>query len=105
MGSGCGRPHCVLTAAPAPPARPPRLSSSLRRFMYTTGVALQTRIHTLYHQKARDRNVTRVAASHPLRPLAAFPKRQDAFHTIMHWLHSRIPYAKGEMTLEELAKL
>jgi hypothetical protein len=26
---------------------------------------------------------------------AAFPKRQDAFHTIMQWLHSRIPYALG----------
>lgn len=33
---------------------------------------------------------------HPYEPMRRLPARQDAFHTIMAWLHSRIPHTRGD---------
>ncbi len=71
--------------------------------MYAAGPGLQPRVQAYVSHLAAKRNATRTPADHPLRALEAFPKRMDAFHTIMAWLHSRIPYAKGQATAEQLA--
>ncbi len=36
---------------------------------------------------------------HPYRPVDHIPVHKDAFATILQWLHSRIPYAHGHVTV------
>lgn len=37
-----------------------------------------------------------IPSSHPHQPVRSFPTHTDALSTIIQWLHSRIPYARGE---------
>ncbi len=59
-----------------------------------TGPYLQPATQQAYDGRMRMRNDTLLHPMHPFRPLHRFPPRRDAFHTIMQWLHSRIPAEK-----------
>ena len=65
------------------------------RFAYTTGKPLVDRVLA---EEDMNRGLRENAAPHPdypLQPVPEFPWKQDAFHTILQWLYSRIEDTRG----------
>lgn len=57
------------------------------RFAYATGPWHRKELRSFYNHNQRD---ARGYAFHPLAPLQRFPFANDAFHTILQFLHGRI---------------